>query len=208
MRKIRWPFQDAVLGRGTQRLEPPARIVVGLGNPGAEYVATRHNVGFWCVDRLAGDHSIAFSRRQRVALIGEGVIEGHRVVLAKPRTFVNRSGEAITHLLGRYGVSPQRLLVVQDELDLPPGKVRLRPKGSGGGHKGVDSVIAALGTQDFPRLRIGIGRPPPGSDQIEYVLGAMSEEERRVADEAVARAAQAVEALIADGIDAAMSSFN
>ena len=208
MRKIRWRILDAVLGRGTPQSEPPASLVVGLGNPGPEYATTRHNVGFWCVDRLAADHSIAFSRRHKLALIGEGLIEGRRVVLAKPRIFVNRSGEAIAYLLRRYGVSPERLLVVQDELDLPLGKLRLRPRGSSGGHNGIGSVIAALGTQDFPRLRIGIGRPPPGSDQIEYVLGAMTEEERKVTDESVERAAGAVQTLITDGIDVAMNRFN
>ena len=187
---------------------PPEMIVVGLGNPGDRYRDTRHNIGFWCVDRLAGDHGIKLSRRQRRALIGEGVIEGRRIVLARPRTYVNRSGEAVAYLLTRYAVSPGQLLVVYDDMDLPLGKLRLRPSGSAGGHNGVKSIIDVVGSREFPRLRLGIGRPADGVHQVEHVLGTMSPDDRRGIDEAVERAADAVASVISEGITEAMNRFN
>lgn len=208
MRKLRWPKLEAVFGMHKGQPEPPSYVIVGLGNPGSEYAQTRHNVGFWCVDRIARAHSIALSRSHRTVLAGEGVMEGHRVALAKPRTYVNRSGQAITYLLARYKVSPQELLVIYDDMALPLGKVRMRTKGSAGGHNGVQSVIEALGTQEFPRLRVGIGQPPAGSEPVAYVLGTMSPEERKEANEAVERVAQAVAALLAEGITVAMDRFN
>ena len=207
MSKSRWPILDAVLGPIRRRREQPSWIIVGLGNPGPEYAQTRHNVGFWCVDRLASDHSIAFSRH-RSTLIGEGVIDGHRVVLAKPRTFMNRSGEAVVYLLARYRVSPQELLVVYDDMDLPVGKIRLRPSGSAGGHKGMKSITESVGTQDFPRLRFGIGRAPEGSDAVEYVLGTMPAEEDEAANAAVLRIVEAVAGVLNEGVSAAMNRFN
>ena len=179
-----------------------------MGNPGSQYAETRHNVGFWCVDRIASEHSIALSRRHRSSITGEGEVEGHRVVLAKPRGFVNRSGTAIEYLLARYSVSPQALLVVYDDMELPPVRIRLRPEGGAGGHNGIRSVIEATGTQEFPRLRVGIGRPPAGSGAIEYVLDSMSAEERKTADEVVARVSQAVATVLTDGITVAMNRFN
>ena len=187
---------------------PPEMIVVGLGNPGDRYRDTRHNIGFRCVDRVAGDHAIELSRRQRRALIGEGVIDGRRVVVARPRTYVNRSGEAVAYLLTRYAVSPRQLLVVYDDMDLPLGKLRLRPTGSTGGHNGVKSIIDAVGTREFPRLRIGIGRPAEGVDEVDHVLGTMSPDDRREIDEAVERAADAVISVISEGITVAMNRFN
>ena len=208
MRKLRWPTLDGVLGLRKQASDLPSIIVVGLGNPGPQYARTRHNVGFWCLDRLAAEHSIEFSRRHRSASIGEGDIEGQKVVLAKPRTYVNRSGEAVDYLLRRFRVSPEKLLVVYDDVDLPLGKVRLRAKGSAGGHNGIKSIVETLGTQEFPRMRIGIGHPPDGGEQIEYVLGTMSPDEQEVADDAVRRATQAAADTLADGITAAMNRFN
>ena len=202
MIKIRWPIPRR------REAEPPSRIIVGLGNPGSQYARSRHNVGFWCVDRVAIQNSIKLSRRHRSALIGEGFIEGHRAVLAKPRTFVNRSGQAVAYLLTRYGVSRDELLIIHDDMDLPLGRIRMRPSGSAGGHRGVKSVIEEAGTQDFARLRIGIGRPPLGSDEVEYVLGAMSEDETAAMDDIVERAAQSVACLLAEGITAAMNRFN
>ena len=199
---------DAIFGPRRRRAAPPSMIIVGLGNPGSQYAETRHNVGFWCVDRIAADHSIALSRRHRSSIMGEGEVEGHRVVLVKPRGFVNRSGLAIEYILARYRVSSQALLVVYDDMELPLGKIRLRPEGGAGGHNGIKSVTEAAGTQDFPRMRIGIGRPPAGSGAIEYVLDSMSEEERATADEVVARASQAVTTVLTDGITVAMNRFN
>ena len=208
MKKPRWPILDAIFGPRRQRAAPPSRIIVGLGNPGSQYAETRHNVGFWCVDRIASDYDIALSRRHRSSIIGEGEVEGHRVVLAKPRGFVNRSGQAIKYVLARYSISPQALLVIYDDMELPLGKIRLRSEGGAGGHNGIKSVIEAAGTQDFPRLRIGIGRPPVGFGAIEYVLDSMSDEERTMADEVVAKTSQAVATVLTDGITVAMNRFN
>jgi PTH1 family peptidyl-tRNA hydrolase len=208
MKKIRWPSLNRLIGLGGKASVPPEMIVVGLGNPGDRYRDTRHNIGFRCVDRVAGDHAIELSRRQRRALIGEGVIDGRRVVVARPRTYVNRSGEAVAYLLTRYAVSPRQLLVVYDDMDLPLGKLRLRPTGSTGGHNGVKSIIDAVGTREFPRLRIGIGRPAEGVDQVDHVLGTMSPDDRREIDEAVERAADAVISVISEGITVAMNRFN
>ena len=191
-----------------QRREPPALVIVGLGNPGPEYAGTRHNAGFWCIDTLASRHDISLERKHRSAVIGEGQIETYSVVLVKPRTFVNRSGTTISYLKARYAVSTDRLLIVCDDINLSPGKLRLRRKGSAGGHNGIKSVIEAAGSQEFPRLRIGVGRPPEGTGQIEHVIGPMDPEDHQVVDEAVERAADAVACLLSEGIDDAMSRFN
>ena len=176
-------------------------VVVGLGNPGPKYAGTRHNLGFRCIDRIAAEYSISLSRRHRTALVGEGTVEGRPVALAKPRTYVNRSGEAAAYLLARYALPPDRLLVVYDDIALPPGKIRLRPGGSAGGHNGARSITQAIGAQAFPRIRIGVGAPPEGVDQVEHVLGEMRGEELEAVEEAVERAAQATVAVLTDGID-------
>ena len=198
---------DSILPR-RDKPEQRALVIVGLGNPGPEYARTRHNAGFWCVDVLARRHAVTLERKHRLAISGEGEILDCPVALVKPRTYMNRSGEAIRYLMARYGVSPERLLIVYDDINLPPGKLRLRPKGSAGGHNGIRSVIEAAGTQQFPRLRIGIGKPADGTGQVEYVIGDMPPEERKVADEAVERAADAVACLLTQGIDETMSRFN
>lgn len=211
MPRLRLPILDTLFGAKEQPQQPqdrPSLIIVGLGNPGSQYAGTRHNIGFWCVDYLAKEHSITLERRHKTALIGEGIIEDRRVVLAKPRTFVNRSGEAVSYLLARYRVTPAELLIVYDEINLPPGKLRLRPQGSAGGHNGIRSIIEAIGTQDFPRLRVGVGRPPDGADQIGHVLGALPPEEREATEDAIERVVQAVSCLLTDGIDTAMNRFN
>ena len=184
------------------------KLVVGLGNPGRQYVRTRHNVGFWCVQRLAKENSIAVSKRHRHAVTGEGTIAGEPVALAKPRTFVNDSGRAIVFLLDRYRVLPADLVVVYDEMNLEPGKLRVRSGGSSGGHNGMKSIIAAIGTQDFARVRIGVGRPSDGLGEIDYVLGTMPREEKKQVDEAVERASQAIACILSEGIDVAMNRFN
>jgi PTH1 family peptidyl-tRNA hydrolase len=194
------------------------RLIVGLGNPGREYAQSRHNVGFWCLNRLARRHGIAFKSRGRLATVGEGWLAGRPVILAKPRTFVNLSGRAVSHLFRRYRLSPQQLLVVYDDLDLPLGRVRLRARGSHGGHRGVRSIVEAIESEDFPRLRIGIGRPSAigGAGEptwepeavVGYVLSPVTAEERRVLDGAVATAGEAILCLLSEGIEAAMNRFN
>ena len=191
------------------------RLIVGLGNPGREYAHSRHNVGFWCLNRLARRHGITFSSRGRLAAVGEGELAGQPVILAKPRTFVNLSDRAVSHLLQRYHLSPQQLLVVCDDLDLPLGRVRVRARGSHGGHRGMRSIVEAIGSQDFPRIRIGIGRPQVAGEPswvteavVDYVLGPLTAEERRILDEAVATAGEAILCLLSEGVETAMNRYN
>ena len=210
MRKLRFPGLEALFGprKVAAVEEPPSLVVVGLGNPGSKYAETRHNIGFWSIDRIATECSIDVKSRNKATVVGEGTIAEQRVVLVRPRTFVNRSGEAARYLLARYRIPSDKLLIIYDDINLSLGKLRLRIRGSAGGHNGIKSIIEALRSGEFPRLRIGIGRPSAGQDQISYVIGAMSHEEREVADEMLERVTQAVSAILTDGIDAAMSRFN
>ncbi len=189
-------------------LPTPGLIVVGLGNPETEYLRTRHNAGWWMVDRLADEHGIEIGRAHSTTRLGVGKIGGHVVALAKPRTHVNGSGEAVQYLLARFRVGQEKLLVVYDETALPPGALRLRPRGSAGGHNGIKSIIGSLGNGDFQRLRIGIGQPPPGTDRVGWVLGEMSSDDQKLVDDAIGRATEAVTSLMDDGIDTAMNRFN
>lgn len=185
----------------------PQWVVLGLGNPGAEHAQTRHNVGFEVVDTLAERHGIRITLHRDHAHCGLGVIAGIPVVLAKPMTYMNRSGEAACALLARYPLEPSRLLVIVDDVALPLGKIRVRPSGSDGGHNGLSSIIHCTGTQAFPRVRIGIGNPPPGQ-MVEYVLSRFTPQERDTIDQAIQRAADAVELILSDGVQAAMNRFN
>lgn len=182
-------------------------IIVGLGNPGERYQNTRHNVGFACVDALARKLGIALTDRRESVVCGEGYLEGQPVVLAKPRTFMNRSGLAAKYLLDRFHQPPAALLIVHDDMDLPVGKIRLRPSGSAAGHNGIKSIITELGTQDFPRLRIGIAHPQEG-DTIGFVLGAFSGEEAKLMQKTLEVAMEAVVCAIASGLDTAMNQYN
>lgn len=183
-------------------------LVVGLGNPGARYATTRHNVGYQVVDRLAAAHGLRFAQRRFEAMLAEGTILDQRVVLAKPETYMNASGEAVGPLVRWHKVALSDLLVIYDDLDLPLGRLRLRPSGSAGGHLGMKSIIAALGTHAFPRLRIGIGRPPAGLDAAAYVLQPFSPDERPLIAAALERAQAAVECWLREGLAAAMNAFN
>jgi PTH1 family peptidyl-tRNA hydrolase len=191
----------------TQQEVLPEWIVLGLGNPGAEYAHTRHNIGFDVIGILASRHHIRLNFRRDHARYGLGMIAGVPVLLAKPMTYMNRSGEAARALLQRYPIDTSHLLVVVDDVALPLGRIRIRPSGSDGGHNGLESIIQCLGTQAFPRVRVGIGSPPPGQ-MVEYVLSRFSPQEQPIIDEALQRAADAVEAIIAEGVQAAMNRFN
>ena len=191
-----------------QSCVPDLWIVVGLGNPGLRYRASRHNVGFRIVDRLSRVSGIGVSQRRAKAVVGEGEVHGHHVVLAKPRTFMNRSGDAVKYLLDRFRAKPEQLLIVYDEMDLPPGRIRIRPSGSAAGHNGLKSIIGAVSTQAFPRLRVGIGKPGPREDDISFVLGGFSDEDNRLVDEASKRAVEAAMCVVQDGIDQAMNRYN
>ena len=184
-------------------------MVVGLGNPGREYAAHRHNIGFRVVDALARAHGVAFTRRKGAkARVAEARVSDCPVLLAKPQTFMNLSGKSVRRLSRSLGVPPERILVIYDDLDLPLGRLRLRAEGSSGGHKGIRSIIDTLGTQAFPRLRVGIDRPPGRMDPVDYVLEPFDRDQKPLLAEAVARAAAAVECWLAEGIIAAMDRFN
>ncbi|MBM4032293.1 MAG: aminoacyl-tRNA hydrolase [Planctomycetes bacterium] len=183
------------------------KIVVGIGNPGRRYERTRHNLGFRVVDRLAAEHGIAVSRRRFDALVGEGRIEACPVLLVKPQTYVNLSGSAVAPLLRWHRCPAEGLLAVCDDLNLEAGKLRLRRRGSSGGHNGLASIIACLGTEEFPRLRLGIGRSAEG-DAVAHVLGAFGQQEEEAAAAAVAAGAQAVRLWLRLGIEAAMNEVN
>ena len=183
-------------------------LVAGLGNPGPQYAANRHNVGFRCLERLATLHELVFDRRQKRSLVALGTIRGQRVILAKPQAFMNESGRAVVPLARFYKVEPERLLVVYDDLDLPLGTLRIRPEGGSGGHKGMRSLIQHLGTTEFPRIRLGIDRPPGRMPAEAYVLQKFKPDEWEAMLVTYERAAEAVEAVLARGIDRAMSQFN
>jgi PTH1 family peptidyl-tRNA hydrolase len=183
-------------------------LIVGLGNPGRRYANNRHNVGFQCLDRLAHAHDLRFGRRFTKARLATGQIREHGVILLKPRTFMNESGQPVASAMHFYRVPMERLLVIFDELDLPQGSVRLRPKGGSGGHKGVGSIIAQLGGQDFCRLRVGIGRPPGRMDPADYVLQDFDDDECILMEQVYDRVVQAVECWLMNGIEIAMTTFN
>ncbi|MFL5627893.1 MAG: aminoacyl-tRNA hydrolase [Ktedonobacteraceae bacterium] len=185
------------------------KLVVGLGNPGLQYEHTRHNVGFRVVDKLAAKLGWKWSERRGRAVLASGMIGTEKVILAKPVTFMNRSGEAVSELLRWYKLQAQDLLVVCDDLDLPVGKVRLRTQGSAGGQKGLDNIIHHLHTKEFPRLRVGIGRPSNNRmDPISYVLGVPGGDERILLATGEDRAVEAIELAITQGINAAMNIVN
>jgi PTH1 family peptidyl-tRNA hydrolase len=183
------------------------KLVVGLGNPGSRYASTRHNVGFMVVDRLAQRWRATITKKQCGALIGGTEFDGERVWLAKPQTFMNLSGEAVSCLLHFYRLTPADLMVIYDERDLPVGKVRLRERGSAGGHRGVASIIQMLGTNEFPRVRIGIGRPPE-MDAVDHVLSGFPPEERSLIGDALEKAVMAVEDALRDTLAVAMNKYN
>ncbi len=184
------------------------RLIIGLGNPGLKYRGTRHNLGFRCVDLMAEKWSIPIKERRAKAVLGQGVHAGQDVALAKPRNFMNNSGECVAYLQTRFGADLEEIMVVYDDMELPLGRLRIRRSGSDGGHRGVQSIISALGTVEFPRMRLGIGQPALEEDPVDFVLGRFSSEESEVVDPAVQVAVTAMECWLAEGIDAAMNRFN
>ncbi len=184
------------------------RLIVGLGNPGAEYEGTRHNVGFAVVEALAERTGVSLSAGRFQALEGWGSYRGYPFGLALPFTYVNRSGEAVKPLLRHYGLAPNELLVVVDDLHLPIGTIRLRPGGGSGGHNGLEHIARCLGTTDFPRLRIGIGNDFPRGKQADYVLSPFTDEQQPFIDEASERAGEAALTFVREGIEPAMNRYN
>ena len=184
-------------------------LVVGLGNPGDKYEGTRHNAGFMVIDQLAEGLKIPVQRLKFKALTNTAEIAGHKVLLMKPVTYMNLSGEAVGEAAAFYKVPPERVLVLSDEVSLAPGKIRVRRSGSAGGHNGLKDIIAHLGTDQFPRLKVGVGgKPYPDSDMADWVLGKFTGQDKAAMEQAIAKAADAVACLLEHGIDQAMAKFN
>jgi len=190
------------------------KLIVGLGNPGRIYAHNRHNVGFRCLNYFARLHSIRFDHRQCRAKVGLGKVRGEKLLLAKPGMFMNLSGNPVACLVHKHDIPLSNLLVIYDDLDLPLGKIRLRQSGGSGGHKGINSIISALGSEDFPRVRVGIGRPQ-GEEQsisedaiVNYVLSDFSRQEEATIKPVIIKVAEAIDCFLTQGIEAAMSKFN
>lgn len=184
-------------------------IIAGLGNPGREYENTRHNTGFMVIDEAARKYNINVTEKKHKALIGKGIIGGQKVILVKPQTFMNLSGESIREAVDYYKIDERtELIVVSDDISLAPGAIRIRKKGSAGGHNGLKNIILHLGHGEFQRIRMGVGEKPPEYDLIDYVLGRFGEEDAKLIKESVKEAARAIETMITEGADAAMNKFN
>jgi len=183
-------------------------LIAGLGNPTKEYDKTRHNVGFSVIDVLADRYRIDISEKKHKALCGRGVIEGQKVLLLKPQTFMNLSGESIRAAADYYKIEPEEMIVIYDDISLDPGQLRIRLKGSAGGHNGIKNIIANLGTQDFPRIKVGVGAKPPRMDLADYVLSRFGAGEQKLMEEAFGEAAEAAVMMMTDGAERAMNHFN
>lgn len=184
-------------------------IIVGLGNPKKEYENTRHNAGFAVIDKIAEKNGVIMGEKKHKAIVGRGYINGQKVILAKPQTYMNLSGESVRQLLDFYKSDEKsELVVIYDDISLPPGQLRIRKKGSAGGHNGMKNIILHLGHDTFVRLRIGVGEKPAGWDLVDYVLGHFGKDEAPLMEQAYEDAAEAVSMIVRDGADAAMNVFN
>jgi PTH1 family peptidyl-tRNA hydrolase len=192
------------------------KLIVGLGNPGREYANNRHNLGFMCLNYFARKQRINLDKKQGQARSGRGTVEGIEVVLARPQTYMNRSGQSVNLLVKKLKISLDDLVVIHDDLDLPPGKIRIRQDGGSAGHKGIDSIVAELGSRDFLRIRVGIGRPPvykgftgnDESDIIAYVLSDFTLEEKQIISQSIPRVSEAILCLLTEGLIASMNKYN
>lgn len=185
-----------------------AWLIAGLGNPGRRYQNTRHNVGFMVVDRLAQKYTISLSEKKHDSLVGAGVVEGFRVILAKPQRYMNQSGPPVARLAAYAGLESDNILVIHDDIDIILGKLKIKTKGGHGGHNGLKSIVAAVGTGDFPRVRIGIGRPDMAADVTDHVLGRFSAEEARMIQPVLDCAEDAVKTILCKGLIEAMNQFH
>ena len=183
-------------------------VIIGLGNPEADYSGTRHNMGFNVINELAKKYDIEVTKKKFKALCGDGVIEGKKVLLVKPQTYMNLSGDAVREVIAFYKVPLEDILVVYDDLDIDPGKIRIRKSGSPGSHNGMKSVTDVLGTTEFARIRVGIGKPNNNMNLIEYVIGGIDEGEKELLNEGVGKATDAVIEIMKNNIDSAMNKFN
>jgi len=183
-------------------------IIAGLGNPGKEYENTRHNAGFSVIDELANKHNIDIDNSKFKGMLGKGVINGEKVVLVKPLTYMNNSGECIRAVMDYYKTDIDDFIVVFDDISLDVGKLRVRPKGSAGGHNGIKSIIAHLGSDGFKRVKFGVGNKPSGWDLADWVLGRFNKEDEKTLEDAKKRACEAIETIMAEGTEFAMNKFN
>lgn len=183
-------------------------LIVGLGNPGVEYTATRHNIGFDMITYLSDKYNIPVNSREGKALVGKGILAGEKVMLAQPQTYMNLSGESVRALMDYYKIDIEDLLVIYDDISLDVGQIRIRKKGSAGGHNGLKNIIKMLGHDTFTRVRMGVGEKPKNYDLADYVLGHFPVEERKVMDDATKTAAEAIRMIITESADAAMNHFN
>ena len=184
-------------------------VIIGLGNPGKKYENTRHNAGFLALDALADKYGISISEKKHKALCGSGVVEGNKVLLVKPQTFMNVSGESVRSVMDFYKIDPEEdMLVIYDDISLAPGNIRIRKKGSAGGHNGIKSIIAHIGTQNFMRIKVGVGEKPSGWDLADYVLGHFSDEDNTKLKEIMPDIIQAAALMVQGDVDKAMNDFN
>lgn len=183
-------------------------IIIGLGNPTREYQATRHNIGFDVITRISDDYRIPLDIKKHKAICGKGYIEGEKVVLAQPQTYMNLSGESVRELVDFYKVNPEEVIIIYDDISLAAGQLRLRAKGSAGGHNGIKSIISHLGTQEFPRIKVGVGDKPKGWDLADYVLSRFNDDEQPLIREAIKDASDAVKTILKDGLEPAMNIYN
>lgn len=183
-------------------------LIVGLGNPGVEYAATRHNIGFDMITYLSDQYNIPMRSRENKAIVGKGVIDGQKVMLAQPQTFMNLSGESVRASMNYYKLELDELIVIYDDISLPVGQVRVRPKGSAGGHNGIKNIIQHLGTQEFSRIKIGVGAKPDGGDLVKHVLGRFSREEDSMVRDVFALAQEALLAIMNEDVASAMNKVN
>ena len=184
------------------------KLVVGLGNPGEDYELTAHNLGFLVIDRLAERNRIKVGRKDSMALVGHGSVAGHKVMLAKPQTYMNASGQSVQGLLVKNEIAPADLILIYDELDLPWQSLRIRPNGSAAGHRGIGSVIECIGTREFPRVRLGVHGGRRDKDGAQIVLAKLKRAHKQELDELLDYASQAVESIIAEGVEKSMAKFN
>lgn len=183
-------------------------LIVGLGNPENEYAHTRHNMGFDTINEIAKKNNININKTKFKSLYETSIIQGEKVILLKPQTFMNLSGESVREIVDFYNIEPRNIIVIYDDIDIEKGHIKIRKKGGAGSHNGMKSVVQELGTTDFPRIRVGIGQPEHKNDMINYVIGKIPEDEEKILIQGVKKAAEAVEEILKNGIDIAMNKFN
>lgn len=184
------------------------KVIVGLGNPGKNYDGSKHNIGFAVIDKLAYDENIEFSKKRFKGLLGEGHIGSEKVILLKPQTYMNLSGESVKELCDFYHLTSEDIIVVHDDISLPPGGLRIREKGSAGGHNGIKNIIANMNTDKFTRIKVGVGDKPAGWDLADYVLSGFAKDVQPIMEESIKKAAEAVKIIISDGVKEAMNECN